>query len=258
MRHVAVIGSGPAGYYTAEACVKLFGDRVRVDIVDRLPVPYGLIRSGVAPDHQSIKAVSRRFEATALGETVRFVGNVTVGTDVSVAELRSLYDAVVVATGAPADRPLGVAGDDLPGVVGSAAFVGWYNGHPDFADLAPVLDGPDVVVVGAGNVALDVARILAKTGDEFTGSDIAAHAFDALGKHGAESASVYVTHGVLSGGAVARISSSLIETMVLTDSIQATEAVRVSHNIRQLTIAPLLAQAMQRISDESSVSSLFE
>lgn len=180
MRHVAVIGSGPAGYYTAEALQKLFGDDVRVDIVDRLPVPYGLIRSGVAPDHQSIKAVSRRYEATALSDNVRFVGNVAVGRDVSIDELLSLYDAVVLATGAPADRPLGVPGDDLPGVVGSAAFVGWYNGHPDHAALRPPLDGP-AVVVGAGNVALDVARILAKTAEEFGGSDIVGHALDHLG-----------------------------------------------------------------------------
>jgi ferredoxin--NADP+ reductase len=181
MRHVAVIGSGPAGYYTAEGCAKLFGDAVRVDIVDRLPVPYGLIRTGVAPDHQSIKAVSRRYEATALGDNVRFVGNVTVGSDVTIPELLELYDAVVLATGAPADRPLGVPGDDLPGVIGSAAFVGWYNGHPDFADLRPPLDGP-AVIVGAGNVALDVARILAKTADEFAGSDIVGHALDHLGR----------------------------------------------------------------------------
>jgi len=181
MRHVAIIGSGPAGYYTAEACQKQFGDQVRVDIVDRLPVPYGLIRSGVAPDHQSIKGVSRRYEATALSDNVRFVGNVTVGTDVTIAELVNLYDAVVLATGAPADRPLGIPGDDLPGVVGSAAFVGWYNGHPDFAELAPVLSGPGAVIVGAGNVALDVARVLAKTGAEFAGSDIAGHALDSLG-----------------------------------------------------------------------------
>ncbi len=184
MRHVAVIGSGPAGYYVAEACQKKFGDGVRVDIIDRLPVPYGLIRTGVAPDHQSIKAVSRRYEATALSDNVRFVGNVTVGEQVSVAQLLDLYDAVVLATGAPADRPLGVLGDDLPGVIGSAAFVGWYNGHPDFADLKPPLHGP-AVIVGAGNVALAVARILAKTPDEFAGSDLVGHALDhrATGAH---------------------------------------------------------------------------
>src|SRR3982751_3671677 len=180
MRHVAIIGSGPAGYYTAEELQKLYGDAVAIDMIDRLPVPYGLIRSGVAPDHQSIKAVSRRYEQVALSDTVRFAGNVTVGKDVSIDELRQLYDAVVLATGAPHDRPIGVPGDDLPGVVGSAAFVGWYNGHPDFADLAPLLAGPGAVVVGAGNVALDVARILAKTGEEFAGSDIVGHALEHL------------------------------------------------------------------------------
>jgi len=181
MRHIAVIGSGPAGYYTAEACQKQFGEQVRIDIIDRLPTPYGLIRGGVAPDHQSIKAVSRRYEAVALSDTVRFVGNVTVGHDVSIAELQSLYDAVVLATGAPADRPLGIAGDHLPGVIGSAAFVGWYNGHPEFACLAPPFETSSAVVIGNGNVALDVARILAKAPAEFVGSDIARHAFEALG-----------------------------------------------------------------------------
>jgi ferredoxin--NADP+ reductase len=184
MRHVAVIGSGPAGFYTAEAALKAFGDGVCVDLIDRLPVPYGLIRFGVAPDHQSIKAVSRRYEQVALSPHVRFVGNVCVGRDVTVPELLSLYDAVVLATGAPDDRSLGIPGDDLPGVVGSAAFVGWYNGHPEFADLSPALDGPGAVVVGNGNVALDVARILSKTRGEFAGADIASHALGALERSG--------------------------------------------------------------------------
>jgi len=180
MRHIAIIGSGPAGYYTAEACRNIFGDDAHVDIIDRLPVPFGLIRTGVAPDHQSIKAVSRRYEAVALSDTVRFVGNVSIGTDISIAELQSLYDAVVLATGAPHDRPLDIPGADLPGVVGSAAFVGWYNGHPDYARLNPSLHGAHAVVIGNGNVALDVARILSKTSEEFSGSDIVAHAREAL------------------------------------------------------------------------------
>lgn len=179
MRHVAVIGSGPAGYYTAEACQKVFGDQVRVDILDRLPVPFGLIRTGVAPDHQSIKGVSRRYEAVALTDNVRFVGNVTLGKDVSIDELRELYDAVVLATGAPHDRKLDIPGAELPGVTGSAAFVGWYNGHPDYAGLNPPLDGP-AVVIGNGNVALDVARVLAKAEDELEASDVVAHALDSL------------------------------------------------------------------------------
>jgi len=195
MRHVAVIGSGPAGYYTAEACQKIFGDDVRVDIIDRLPVPYGLIRFGVAPDHQSIKAVAKRYETVALSGNVRFVGNVSVGRDVSIAELQSLYDAVVLATGAPNDRSLDVPGGALPGVVGSAAFVGWYNGHPDFAALNPPLHGPGAVIIGNGNVALDVTRILAKTRDEFAGSDIVGHALDALDHSGVKRITVLGRRG---------------------------------------------------------------
>ena len=180
MRHIAIIGSGPAGYYTAEAALKQWGEDVKVDIFDRLPVPFGLIRTGVAPDHQSIKGVSRRYEQTALSDNVRFVGNVTIGQDVSIEELSGFYDAVVLATGAPRDRPLDLPGDRLGNVFGSAAFVGWYNGHPEFTSLAPDLSGDTAVVIGMGNVALDVTRILSKTRDEFAGSDIVAQALDAL------------------------------------------------------------------------------
>ncbi|MEJ2410071.1 MAG: FAD-dependent oxidoreductase [Novosphingobium sp.] len=180
MRHIAIVGSGPAGYYTAEAALKQWGESVRVDIFDTLPVPFGLIRSGVAPDHQSIKGVSRRYEATALTDNVRFVGNVMIGRDVSIAELQGLYDAVILATGAPNDRKLGLPGEDLLNVFGSASFVGWYNGHPHFAELDPALSHDTAVIIGNGNVALDVARILAKSQEEFSGSDIVAHALTAL------------------------------------------------------------------------------
>ncbi|MDA0820377.1 MAG: FAD-dependent oxidoreductase [Proteobacteria bacterium] len=180
MRHIAIIGSGPAGYYTAEAAQKLWADDVHVDIFDMLPVPYGLIRFGVAPDHQSIKGVSRRYEKTALNENVRFIGNVKVGEHVTVPELMQLYDAVVLATGAPNDRELDLPGRDLNNIFGSAAFVGWYNGHPQFTDLNPDLSGQHAVVIGMGNVALDVARILSKTEAEFEGADIVAHALQSL------------------------------------------------------------------------------
>jgi len=180
MRHFAVVGSGPAGFYTAEALEKAYGDEARIDILDRYPVPYGLIRFGVAPDHQSLKAVSKRYDKVAESAGVDFIGNVSVGSDVSVPELLDLYDAVVLATGAPHDRKLGIAGEDLEGVVGSAEFVGWYNGHPDFADLDPPLDGTHAAVIGNGNVALDCARILSKTRHEFEGSDIVGHALEAL------------------------------------------------------------------------------
>jgi ferredoxin--NADP+ reductase len=180
MRHFAIVGSGPAGFYTAEALEKAFGAEGRIDILDRFPVPYGLIRFGVAPDHQSLKAVSKRYDKVAESAGVDFIGNVSVGRDVSIAELLDLYDAVILATGAPHDRKLGIPGEDLPGVVGSAEFVGWYNGHPEFADLDPFLAGSHAAVIGNGNVALDCARILSKTREEFEGSDIVGHALDAL------------------------------------------------------------------------------
>jgi ferredoxin--NADP+ reductase len=180
LKHFAVVGSGPAGFYTAEALEKAYGDKARIDIIDRYAVPYGLIRFGVAPDHQSLKAVSKRYDKVAESPGVDFIGNVTVGRDVSVEELLGLYDGVILAIGAPHDRKLGITGEELAGVVGSAEFVGWYNGHPDFADLNPPLDGSHAVVIGNGNVALDCARILSKTRHEFEGSDIVGHALDAL------------------------------------------------------------------------------
>jgi len=182
MRHFAVVGSGPAGFYTAEALEKAYGDQARIDILDRYPVPYGLIRFGVAPDHQSLKAVSKRYDKVAESAGVDFIGNVTVGRDVSVDELLEFYDAVILAVGSPHSRKLGIPGEDLPGVIGSADFVGWYNGHPDYVDLAPPLGGTHAAVIGNGNVALDCARILSKTRTEFEGSDIVGHALEALDK----------------------------------------------------------------------------
>ncbi len=195
MRHIAIVGSGPAGYYTAEAAVKKWGEDARIDVFDKLPVPFGLIRTGVAPDHQSIKAVSRRYEKTAIGDTVRFIGNITIGSDISIDELSSLYDAVILATGAPQDRQLRIEGANAENVIGSAAFVGWYNGHPEFASLDPDLSGKHAVVVGMGNVALDVARILSKTETEFAGSDIVAHALDILRTSNLESITILGRRG---------------------------------------------------------------
>jgi ferredoxin--NADP+ reductase len=177
---IAIVGAGPAGYYTAEAAQKKWGADVRIDLIDRLPTPFGLIRAGVAPDHQSIKAVTRRYEATNLADGTRLVGNVMVGRDVSVGELLELYDAVVLSVGAPLDRELGIPGEELAGVLGSAAFVGWYNGHPDHAGLEVPLSHHGVAVIGNGNVAIDCARVLAKTPAELATSDIAGHALSAL------------------------------------------------------------------------------
>ena len=195
MRHFAIVGSGPAGFYTAEALAKAYGGEARIDIIDRYPVPYGLIRFGVAPDHQSLKAVSKRYDQVAAGEMVEFVGNVAVGKDVSVDDLRGLYDAVILAIGAPHDRKLGIPGEELPGVIGSAEFVGWYNGHPDFAKLDPPLNGTHAVVVGNGNVALDCARILAKNQHEFEGSDIVGHALDALDRSNVQTITIVGRRG---------------------------------------------------------------
>jgi ferredoxin--NADP+ reductase len=195
MRHFAVVGSGPAGFYTAEALEKAYGDQARIDILDRYPVPYGLIRFGVAPDHQSLKAVSKRYDKVAESAGVDFIGNVTIGRDVSVAELLDLYDAVILAVGAPHDRKLGIPGEDLPGVIGSAEFVGWYNGHPDFADLDPPLGGTHAAVIGNGNVALDCARILSKTRHEFEGSDIVGQALDALDNSAIETITILGRRG---------------------------------------------------------------
>src|SRR4029078_6251506 len=142
--------------------------------------PYGLIRFGVAPDHQSLKAVSKRYDKVAETDSVRFVGNVTIGGDLALDDLTKLYDAVIFATGAPHDRKLGIPGEELAGVVGSAEFVGWYNRHHHVHDLDPPLGGTHAAVIGNGNVALDCARILSKTGHEFEGSDIVGHALDAL------------------------------------------------------------------------------
>ena len=180
MRHFAVVGSGPGGFYTAEALNKAYGEQARIDILDRYPVPYGLVRFGVAPDHQSLKAVSKRYDKVAESAGVDFIGNVCVGRDLSIAELLEFYDAVVLAIGAPHDRKLGIPGEDLPGVIGSAAFVGWYNGHPEFADLDPPLGGTHAAVIGNGNVALDCARILSKTRGELESGDIVGHALEAL------------------------------------------------------------------------------
>ncbi|MGN6796703.1 MAG: FAD-dependent oxidoreductase, partial [Gaiellaceae bacterium] len=168
---VAVVGSGPAGFYTADALLKSEDPQVAVDVIDRLPTPWGLVRLGVAPDHENIKAVSRAFEKTAARPGFRFFGNVEIGRDVSHEDLLRLYDAVVYSVGAQTDRRMGIPGEDLPGSWPATAFVAWYNGHPDFQDLSFDLSGERAVVIGNGNVAVDVARMLALTADELGCTD---------------------------------------------------------------------------------------
>jgi ferredoxin--NADP+ reductase len=176
---VAIIGSGPAGFYAADAILKSVDDP-QIDIIERLPTPYGLIRGGVAPDHQTTKKVARKFEKTALRDGIRYFGNVEVGRDVTLDELRDIYDVVILAIGAPADRVLTIPGADKLGVHGSAAFVGWYNGHPDFVELEPDLNVEAAVVIGNGNVALDIARVLVRSKSGRARTDLPAYARGAM------------------------------------------------------------------------------
>lgn len=174
---IAIVGAGPAGFYTAAALLAQSGGSagpaLRIDILDRLPTPYGLVRFGVAPDHPKIKEVVRVFERVALDPRVRFLGNIELGRDLSLGDLRSHYDQIAVAVGGQSDRRLGVAGEDLAGSHSSTALVAWYSAHPDFVDLPVDLSCPVAAVVGAGNVAVDVARILGRNPEDLASTDIA-------------------------------------------------------------------------------------
>ncbi len=176
---VAIIGAGPAGFFAAEALLK-GGDPVRIDLINRLPAPYGLVRDGVAPDHQAIKSVARVYARILARDEVRYFGNVTLGEDVSVYDLRVRYDQIVYAVGAQSDRRLGIPGEDLEGSHAAFDFVGWYNAHPDFRGMRFGLGCEHVVVVGNGNVAIDVARILLHSPARLATTDIADHALAAL------------------------------------------------------------------------------
>jgi NADPH-dependent glutamate synthase beta subunit-like oxidoreductase len=168
---VAIVGAGPSGFYAADGLLRA-RPNLRIDLIDRLPTPFGLVRAGVAPDHQGTKVVARQFEKLLAQPDVRFAGNVEIGRDLSWQELGEDYDAVIVATGMVIDKKLGVPGEDLPHVWGSWRFVGWLNGHPDFRSGPDLGKVAKVAVIGNGNVALDVARVLAKSADEMAKSDI--------------------------------------------------------------------------------------
>jgi ferredoxin/flavodoxin---NADP+ reductase len=177
---IAVVGSGPAGFYTAGHLLKASDRALEVDMFERLPTPWGLVRSGVAPDHPKIKSVTRIYEKTAAHPRFRFFGNVELGRDITRDELTERYHAIVYATGSPGDRPLGIPGEELPGSHPATDFVGWYNGHPDYPDHDFDLSAERAVVIGNGNVALDVARMLTLTHEELAVTDIADHALRAL------------------------------------------------------------------------------
>lgn len=178
---VAIVGSGPSGFYALEALLKS-GKTVLADMIERLPAPFGLVRNGVAPDHPKLKQAILVYQKIAESPAFHLFGNVTVGRDVAVDELRGLYHAVIFTCGAESDRKLGVPGEDLKGSHTATEFVGWYNGHPDYRDREFDLSGETAVIIGQGNVAADVARILSKTVDELKHTDIAEHALEALAK----------------------------------------------------------------------------
>jgi len=177
---VAVVGSGPSGFYAAESLLKTAGLEVRVDMFDRLPTPFGLVRGGVAPDHQKIKSVAAVYDRLAQDPRLRFFGAVKVGKDLSAAELAAAHDAVIWAVGCESDRHMDVPGEQLEGSRSATEFVGWYNGHPDHRDKAFDLSCEAVAVIGVGNVAMDVTRILARDPEDLAKTDIAQYALDAL------------------------------------------------------------------------------
>ena len=181
---VAIVGAGPAGYFAAQALQNLASEEqsFSIDMIERLPTPWGLVRSGVAPDHPKIKTVSKVFEKIANTENFRLFANVEVGVDVTVAQLKEKYDAVIIATGSSIGKKLGIPGEELRGSLSAAVFVPWYNAHPDFVGVDTPLDADTAVVIGAGNVAMDVARMLALEPSELDPTDTADHAIDALKK----------------------------------------------------------------------------
>ncbi len=177
---VAIIGAGPSAFYAAGSLLKEPDLTVSIDIFERLIAPHGLVRYGVAPDHQNIKAVSKIYDRTVADSHVRYFGNVEFGKDLMLEDLQRHYDQIVLAVGAQSDRRLGIPGEDLPNSFSATEFVAWYNGHPDYVDFKPDLSVKSVVVVGVGNVAMDVARVLAKSVDELRDTDMADGAIDAL------------------------------------------------------------------------------
>jgi ferredoxin/flavodoxin---NADP+ reductase len=199
--HVAIVGSGPSGFFAAASLLKAADSDDQIDIVvdmlEMLPTPWGLVRSGVAPDHPKIKSISKQFEKIAADARFRFFGNIGVGEHINAAELAEHYDAVVYAIGAQADRPLNIPGEELPGSVAAVDFVGWYNAHPHFAEISPDLSGRRAVVIGNGNVALDVARILVTDPDALALTDIADHALESLRPCGVDEVVVVGRRGPL-------------------------------------------------------------
>jgi ferredoxin/flavodoxin---NADP+ reductase len=181
---IAIIGAGPSGYFAAQALQNLETEdqKYSIDLIERLPTPWGLVRSGVAPDHPKIKSVSKVFEKVATAGNVSLFGNIEVGKDISLDALKAKYDAVILATGSSLGKKLGIPGEELPNSISAAEFVPWYNGHPDYVNIDPDLSSDTAIVIGAGNVAMDCARMLAVDPTELDVTDTATYAIDALKK----------------------------------------------------------------------------
>ena len=192
---IAIVGAGPSGFYAAGALLQQKDAHVAIDLFDRLPTPYGLVRYGVAPDHQKIKSVTRIYERTMKDGRVRYFGNVNLGSDITHAELKSFYDQIVYAVGAQSDKKLGIPGEDLTGSFSATEFVAWYNGHPDFRHYQFDLNVENVAVIGVGNVAMDVTRILAKSVAELKTTDITDYALEELAESKVKRIHIFARRG---------------------------------------------------------------
>ncbi|MDT5225124.1 MAG: ferredoxin/flavodoxin---NADP+ reductase, partial [Mycobacterium sp.] len=199
--YIAIVGSGPSGFFAAASLLKAADGSdeidVAVDMLEMLPTPWGLVRSGVAPDHPKIKSISKQFEKTGSDSRFRFFGNVVVGEHVEAAELAERYDAVIYAVGTQSDKPLNIPGEDLIGSISAVDFVGWYNAHPHFEEKTPDLSGARAVVVGNGNVAIDVARMLVTDPEVLALTDIADHALESLRPRGVDEVVIIGRRGPL-------------------------------------------------------------
>lgn len=239
---VAIVGSGPSGFYAAEAIARAPDLTAEIDMFERLPSPFGLVRGGVAPDHQKIKNVARLYERRARSDGFRFLGNVALGRDISVDDLRRHYDAIIYAVGGERSRRIDVTGGDLSGSHPAPVFVGWYNGHPDFSDARYDLSVTRAAVVGNGNVAIDVARILSRTPEELRPTDIADHAHEALSASRIEEVFVLGRRGPLQASFTPRELDEL-STLADADVVVDPEELRLDHESRRdLRTAPAAAR----------------
>ena len=240
---VAVVGAGPAGFYVAEHLLRRPDLVAEVDMFDRLPTPYCLVRAGVAPDHQKIKAVTGAFDKVAAHPRFRFFGGVELGKDVSVSDLREHYHQIVYSTGAQTDRRMGIPGEDLPGSHPATEFVAWYNGHPDYRECQFDLSQERVAVVGVGNVAVDVARILCRTPEELARTDIAEHALEALRRSRVREVHLLGRRGA----AQAAFTNPEIKEL---GELEAADVVVVPHEVE---LDPLSREALEKANDRAGV-----